>query len=268
MLQSPRCLGPPASPSCLPPAQLARPDRGSAAARLSAIINDFHQTGGTHVVAGLLSVGADNIIVGDDYYSGLGSYTLSGGSLQVGKLTLRGERFEILDAPAEVRILDRIVLHSTFEAVPGSTIRFDGADLIWYHGNMSDVTMVFENCDQVSRVRTPFADNGPAPEAFEGSALQALELGGPGGAGRIQIAAGAEEPGILYTENLILNAGAWIEPGSIIYYLNGGEPKQFFHGDATLDGRVSVGDLCVLAGNWGLAEGAVWAEGVRHAGFV
>ena len=41
--------------------------------------------------------------------------------------------------------------------------------------------------------------------------------------------------------------------GLNLYYLNGGSPKQFFHGDANLDGAVNIIDLGVLSSNY---EGA------------
>ena len=47
----------------------------------------------------------------------------------------------------------------------------------------------------------------------------------------------------LYVFDLTLNAGASIDPaGRNLYYLNGGDPKQFFHGDADLDRDVDIFD--------------------------
>ena len=50
----------------------------------------------------------------------------------------------------------------------------------------------------------------------------------------------------------------WLN-GLRLYYLNGGDPKRFFQGDADLDGAVNVFDLAALANHYGCA-GMAWAE--------
>ena len=56
----------------------------------------------------------------------------------------------------------------------------------------------------------------------------------------------------VYVNTLIMNAGATIDPNGLnLYYLNGGGPKQFFCGDATLDGYIDGNDLDILLADWG-----------------
>jgi len=49
-----------------------------------------------------------------------------------------------------------------------------------------------------------------------------------------------------------------------VYYLNGGDPKELFYGDANLDGMVSIADLGALADNYG-REGVTWYQGDFNA---
>ena len=59
----------------------------------------------------------------------------------------------------------------------------------------------------------------------------------------------------------MLNVGAAVDLGSLnLYYLNGGDPKQFFNGDARLDGKVDFQDLGALATNYN-HSGMAWAQG-------
>jgi len=44
-----------------------------------------------------------------------------------------------------------------------------------------------------------------------------------------------------------------------LFYLNGGDPKRLYKGDANLDGMVNVQDMSILSTNWG-KDSAVWAE--------
>lgn len=58
--------------------------------------------------------------------------------------------------------------------------------------------------------------------------------------------------GAVYVEELLLDAGTRIKlNGMNIYYLNGGGLKQYFCGDATLDGRVDDDDLNIILTDWG-----------------
>jgi hypothetical protein len=62
----------------------------------------------------------------------------------------------------------------------------------------------------------------------------------------------------LYVGDLVLHAAAKIDLNGLnLYYLNGGAPKQFFPGDANLDGIVDQADYTVwyngygTSGDWG-----------------
>jgi len=76
-----------------------------------------------------------------------------------------------------------------------------------------------------------------------------------------------EDDEAVYVETLTITAGgtfAYDEDALVtrpIYYLNSGDPKKLFGGDADLDGDVDLDDLGVLAGNYGETEGMVWGDG-------
>ncbi len=98
-------------------------------------------------------------------------------------------------------------------------------------------------------------------------ALGTLQIGGAD-AGQIrfvddvdnQVDGGLAEA--LYVYNLVINDGAVIDLNGLnLYYLNGGDPKQFFIGDVNLDGGEDILDLNSLADNWGSSSGIGWAEG-------
>jgi len=111
-------------------------------------------------------------------------------------------------------------------------------------------------------------DRGAAAAGWdENFALHTIELGSGAAAGRIRLLdAFDNQPGwvgdeALYTGTLVMNAGATIDPNGLrLYYRNAGDPKQFFNGDANLDGAVNVFDLAALANNYS-GSGKVWAEG-------
>ena len=65
----------------------------------------------------------------------------------------------------------------------------------------------------------------------------------------------------LYADVLKINAGGSIDPAGLsLYYRNGGSVKQFFRGDANLDGAVNVYDLAEVANHYG-HTGMTWADG-------
>jgi len=92
---------------------------------------------------------------------------------------------------------------------------------------------------------------------LDGSAsLELIDVEDNGGRGGV---AGSDEA--LYTGTLVLSAGAAVHLNDLkLYYRNGGDPKQFFHGDADLDGDVDIFDLSDLANGYGGPD-AVWAKG-------
>jgi hypothetical protein len=134
---------------------------------------------------------------------------------------------------------------------------------------LQNLTLVFEGgSDVISSFEVAGKDFGADLSGWtDNFALETLILGGSDN-GRIQlIDACKNQPGwtggeALYVSVLVLNAGANITlSGLDLYYLNGTDPKQFFNGDADLDGDVDLADLGNLAGAYGLTSGATWAMG-------
>ena len=60
------------------------------------------------------------------------------------------------------------------------------------------------------------------------------------------------QPEAVYVGELAFGPGGTIEPDGLhLYYLNGAQPKQFFVGDANLDGAVDGGDYTLWADSYG-----------------
>ncbi len=85
-------------------------------------------------------------------------------------------------------------------------------------------------------------------------------------AGKVQLVDGRDnrpdwaQPEAVYVGELAFGPGGTIEPGGLhLYYLNGGQPKQFFIGDASLDGRVDGGDYTLWADSYG--QPSDWSGG-------
>ncbi|MCD6378333.1 MAG: PEP-CTERM sorting domain-containing protein, partial [Planctomycetes bacterium] len=165
--------------------------------------------------------------------------------------------------------------NSTLMAQEGAKIHMTGANFRNYSTNsanlagLSNLTLIFEGGSAVvDNLEVAGKDEGAVLSAFsvDNFLIGTLQLGGEA-AGRIKLVdnfdnqpswSGSEA---LYVSNLILYAGATIDLNGLnLYYLNDGSPKQFFNGDANLDGSVDVSDLGILAGNYG-GTGKSWSEG-------
>ena len=155
----------------------------------------------------------------------------------------------------------------------GGCVRMTGADFENEStspaglAELANLRLIFEGGPAVTDdVEVAGRDLGLMPSGWvENFALGALELGGSA-AGRIRLVDDCDNqqdgPGgeALYVDALTLNAGATVDPNGLrLYYLNGAAPKEFFHGDANLDGAVNVFDLAILANNY-LASGRAWAD--------
>jgi hypothetical protein len=228
-----------------------------------------------------------------------GSYTLSGGALDVAGLVVgEGGSGSLAVANAQAEIVVRAELRfgekSTFSAAAGSTIRMAGGAAF---GNASpdggalaglnDLTLIFEDAtpggpDHGARFEVAGRDIGPVPEAWAGNfALDALRIGGehPGWVRLVDIVGGQghwSAEGALYVKTFELEPGSRIDlSDAALYYLNGGPPKKLFYGDASLDGDVDYLDYVTMKRNTPTATGAAWADGdhdgdgdVDHRDFV
>ena len=182
-----------------------------------------------------------------------------------------------VDSASSVSVGRNIVFKqdSTLTAQEGAEIHMTGADFQNQSTNsanltgLSNITMIFEGGSEViDDFEVAGKDEGAVADAFntDNFLLGTLQLGGEA-AGRIKLINNYDNQSswsdseALYVNNLILNAGATIDLNDLnLYYLNGGEPKQFFDGDANLDGSVGVSDLGILASNYG-GTGKSWSEG-------
>jgi hypothetical protein len=77
---------------------------------------------------------------------------------------------------------------------------------------------------------------------------------------------GDEEGEALYVDLLQIRAGVGFSAAAggelpfNLYFLNGGDPKKLYPGDANLDGLVNVGDLGILGANYGTGDGKTWSQ--------
>ena len=213
-----------------------------------------------------------------------GTYSISGGSLEARRVYVglgggSGE-LNILNSDASITVAEgllRFGTHSVLTTVEGSTINIDRAkfqnrstDPAALAG-MSNLKVVFQRHDRDSKNTFEVAgqDMGASLAGLDlNFALHTLQVGSGGVRGVLQLVDNFDnQPGwvgdeALYVENLIIQGRRSLINlnGLNLYYLNGGELKQLFHGDANLDGRVDVTDLTALAANWSNPTGT-WAEG-------
>ncbi len=232
----------------------------------------FRQSGGSNW-AGHLYLG---------YYPGSkGTYTISGGVLSAARLYVGYSGQGTLDitgpgAQVDISSLLRFGPKSVLVAGTGATFHMTGADFENTNtvaadlAGLSNLTLSFEGGAGVTDdFEVAGQDFGAVAAGWtDNFAVGSLQLGtGTAvGAGRIRLVDefdNQQDGGLmdeaLYTGTLVLNAGAKINRNGLrLYYLNGGDPKEFFPGDAKLDGNVDVLDLTVFANNFGAAD-ADWS---------
>ncbi|MCK4624622.1 MAG: PEP-CTERM sorting domain-containing protein [Phycisphaerae bacterium] len=182
-----------------------------------------------------------------------------------------------IGATGQVTVGEALVLaqDSTLTAVSGSEIHMTGSAFQNESTNsanlagLGNLKMIFEGgTEDVDPFEAAGEDVGAVAGGFVTAnfLLDTLQLGGTA-AGKIQLVDDYDNqndgsPGneAVYVNNLIMNAGATIDLNGLnLYYLNIGDPKQFFCGDGDMDGDVDLSDFFTLKANFG--TGNCWAEG-------
>ena len=231
----------------------------------------FTQSGGSNTASSFLTLGSNA--------GSFGSYSISGGTLTAGTLKVgqlgHGE-LHITNAAANINLTNELIFgqSSVFDAVPGSVIHMTGSDLTIQNAdsaNMTDLnnlTLIFEGGPAVLDLfEVAGVDLGNDILGWtDNFALDTLQLGGSN-YGRIQFVNNYDnnpsDPNTeaLYVFELVINPYAClVQNGYNLYYLNGSDPKEFFFGDANLDGDVNELDLDILVANWGSLS-AGWDHG-------
>ena len=214
-----------------------------------------------------------------------GCFELNGGVLDVansclveGVMNLAGgsASFDTLDVEGEVNVETpdcHLVVSGQldfggggrFSAVPGSTIHMTGAAFKNTSrdpsnlAGLANLTLVFEGGAGVpDDFEVAGANLGLVPAGWtDNFVLGALQLGGAAdGCIRLVDSSDNQQDGpgneALYVDWLVLNPGATIDFNNLnLYFLNGGLPKQLFHGDVTLDGCVDGLDYVVWSSHYG-----------------
>ena len=231
---------------------------------------------------GTIAVSAGVLQCGEALYIGYlrtGTLNISnGGGVEVGgNLQVSFNGTLNIDSTSSVGVGGSIVFKqdSTLTAQEGAEIHMTGANFQNESTNsanlagLSNLTLIFEGGSEVvDDLEVAGKDEGAVLSAFsvDNFLIGTLQLGGEA-AGRIKLVdnfdnqSGWSGSEALYVSNLIMNAGATIDLNDLhLYYLNGGSPKQFFNGDANLDGSVDISDFGILAGNYGGTDKS-WSEG-------
>ncbi len=217
-------------------------------------------------------------VVGD------GTYNIRGGSLTVGDFyvgyinyAVNAGKLNIEDASADIVVSN--LLHfgvdSVFTAVPGSTIHMTGSAFENENidptnlAGLSNLELIFEGgSEDIDPFELAGEDMGAIMAGFtDNFALGTLTLGDVD-IGKIQLIDNFDnQPGwtgseALYVSNLNIGAGSYLDlNGFNLYYLNGGDPKQFFYGDFDLDGDIDGVDFGLWQTGYPTASGAALADG-------
>ena len=234
--------------------------------------------------------------VADSISGGDGHLTITGGSLTTryiemftGVIDQTGGRFttEVLQLggahfrkiSGDTIITSQLILYmgSSIQIMPHfatrlhtSYIHMKGADLVLigdsYDTVMMGVNLVFNGgMSKISNVECAFSNIGATLAGFDKSyTLDSIKIDD----GIVSLVDNEDNevepvqatPEAFYVRELeFASAGTIHTNGLDLYYLNGGDPKQFFWGDSNLDGEVGLSDLVTLATNYNQA--GIWYDG-------
>ncbi len=194
------------------------------------------------------------------------------GDIEVERLHIVGGRLTVYEPTPTVTVTDELFFSTDSVVSPRETAEFRmvGADLknaaLEPQGRWNRVTMRFMPSEKTARLEADAIDVGPDRTVWEpewpksmifgalhvGSVVELVDEYGN------QLHGGVEA---LYVHDLVMEPGGRIDGGLNLYYLNGGDPKQFFRGDANLDGKVGLSDLAALADHYGRQGGVSWGRG-------
>ncbi|MHB1034418.1 MAG: PEP-CTERM sorting domain-containing protein [Pirellulales bacterium] len=248
--------------------------------------NRFVQTGGTHTSDFL------NVFTA-------GSYTISGGRLEAGRLLVDRGAFNLAGPSAQVTVSDLLAFASyceadgIFTAVPGATVRLVGASLAIRGtaaanlAGLGQAALVFEGGGAVpDTLEAAGHDLGAVPAGFQDNfAVGNLQIGGAD-AGNVQLVDasqnyaspfGAVVPEALYVKKLVVGPSSFLDLNGLNLYCygepaiadsatvlaNGGKliAVPWVPGDADLDVDVDIFDVAVMQTKYGMTGGASWADG-------
>ncbi len=204
-----------------------------------------------------------------------GTYTISGGELTANELLVGGSdptaagTLSIPSAAPEITVGEvfRLGAGGSLSAGAGATVRLAGADLeiettdAAAASGLAELTLVVQDPEGARQsFEAAGRDLGAVADGWvENFAVGSLELGDDANGALLALVDRFDnQPGLdeaVYVEELSIAAGVRIElNGLALYYRNGGQPKQFFHGDCNLDGAVDAADYLAFKRHYGAAD--------------
>jgi len=211
--------------------------------------------------------------------SSLSTYSVSGGTLNADGLRVDGT-LAVTASGAHFQLGGLLSFgpSARFTAAPGAAIHVVAAIFTQQSTDpsemtaLSNLTLVLEGGDTGDNryrcsVAATGADLGTDPLGWtDNFAIGTLHLGRPD-IGSIQLydyydnQQDGPDNEAVYVDWLVLKPGAKIEFNDLnLYFLNGGAPKQLFHGDANLDGCVDGLDYVAWSGHYEMT-GMAWCDG-------
>ena len=235
---------------------------------------------GTVRQSGATSVSVAALRLGDAAGTS-GNYVLSGGSLSAGQLWIANEgsgSLTVAGTNLQIAVSGRLHLGAGARLTASSTLKLRMSGTVLENlstdasalAGLAMVDLIVQN-DAATPLAIEVAgrDLGATASGWINNfALGTLTLGdasAPASAAIRLVDSSRNNPGwadeeALYVGDLVLHAPAKIDLNGLnLYYLNGGAPKQFFPGDANLDGIVDQADYTVWYNSYG-ANGD-WGHG-------
>jgi len=251
--------------------------------RSSTATGTYTLGGGTCTVGGYLAIGYEDGATGT-LTIGAGTLTVTGDLIVDHGLVSSGTAaLDIQDDAAVIEVGGDLVLgdRASFAVSDedGAKITMTGTDSAFdiakavggaaQVDGLGDLTLVFDReddtdvkCLEVAGKDDDFGAIGTGSFNTANFVLDVLRVGKDSvsatyGPVRLELVdacdnQGDEEAEALFVNTLDIDDGGCFENDSLaLYYLNGGAPKRFWRGDATLDGMVNYLDLGILASNYG-----------------